>query len=116
MSDRTTLVQRLRDIDRNPPNLHERQRIADELDRLQRELAEARELIASATNESLLDYEVWLDWKARRDAFLAATAQPVSPKSQGCCVIGDGYCTTHEQPVLMCATAPPAPGSNPAAT
>ena len=43
--------------------------------RLQRELAEARELIASATNESLLDYDVWLDWKARRDAFLAAAKE-----------------------------------------
>ena len=37
------LIERLRDVDRNPPNLHERQRIADELDRLTRELAEANE-------------------------------------------------------------------------
>ena len=36
------LVERLRDVDRNPPNLQERRQIADELARLSRELAEAR--------------------------------------------------------------------------
>jgi len=39
MSD---LVERLRDIDRNPPNRRERHLIADEIDRLRRELAEAQ--------------------------------------------------------------------------
>jgi hypothetical protein len=42
------LIWRLRDIGRNPPNLHERQRIADEIERLQRELTEALGLMREA--------------------------------------------------------------------
>ena len=84
MSDRTTLVQRLRDVDRNPPNLHERQRIADELDRLnaqalelcaeisglRRELGEALALLRKIGSE-LHDG----DHRGMIDAFLAATAK-----------------------------------------
>jgi hypothetical protein len=43
------LSKRLRDVDRNPPNLHERQRIADELDHLRRELAERNCLLNDAS-------------------------------------------------------------------
>ena len=48
---------------------------ADRLEQVERELAEALGLLTSATNESLLDYEVWRDWKARRDALLTTAAK-----------------------------------------
>jgi hypothetical protein len=67
------LVEAIAELDRLNAQALE---LCAEISGLRRELVEARELLTSATNESLLDYEVWLDWKARRDAFLAATEPP----------------------------------------